>query len=120
MTLSRLICDNLDDVDTVQKWVFLLPDSIKNARFSCLDKDAIRQMNLNAWAEKVANVPGQDTISFKSAAETDYESVAQELSFDHRFRMPSLEPEDDWVSELPRQLDRSSFNEDYENSIQPR
>lgn len=28
-TLSRIICDNLDDIDTIQKWVVLLPDEFE-------------------------------------------------------------------------------------------
>lgn len=26
VTLSRIICDNLDDIETVQQWIMLVPD----------------------------------------------------------------------------------------------
>lgn len=103
-TLSRIICDNLDDIDTIQKWVVLLPDEFENKRISCKDYSSIPQMNLEAWREQdVSSLDpfSSEGISFKSAAETYFENTIQDENLDHRFRMPSLEPEDDWITEIP-------------------
>ena len=36
-SLSRTICDNLDDIDVLQPYVFLMFDEFSNRRISCRD-----------------------------------------------------------------------------------
>ena len=36
-SLSRTICDNLDDIDVLQPYVFLMQDEFSNRRVSCRD-----------------------------------------------------------------------------------
>ena len=79
-------------------------DIYRNKRISCKDYSSIPQMNLEAWREQdVSSLDpfSSEGISFKSAAETYFENTIQDENLDHRFRMPSLEPEDDWITEIP-------------------
>ncbi|PSN42663.1 hypothetical protein C0J52_13041 [Blattella germanica] len=50
MTLARILCDNLDGIDTLQPFVFLAVDSDRNHRVPC-DSDYIPYMDLKPWAE---------------------------------------------------------------------
>jgi len=61
-------------------------------------------MNLRAWTEKEENLPDPFTsegVSFKSAVETYYENTIDDESYARHYQMPSLGPEDDWITETP-------------------
>ena len=63
-SLSRIICDNLDDVTMIQPYSFLANDDFTNRRKSCRG-NAIPRVNLKVWAESPEK-PSQ----FSSAADT--------------------------------------------------
>ncbi|CAG0879788.1 unnamed protein product [Darwinula stevensoni] len=50
VTMARVICDNLDDIETVQPHMFLTHDSVRNPHLSCKGRD-ILSVNLRAWKE---------------------------------------------------------------------
>ncbi|KAK7075710.1 hypothetical protein SK128_019714 [Halocaridina rubra] len=53
MSLARVLCDNLDDIDEIQPLVFRPPtENGSNARRSC-DTGGIPTLNMNAWKEEV-------------------------------------------------------------------
>ena len=63
-SLSRIICDNLDDVTMIQPYAFLANDDFTNRRRSCRG-NAIPSINLKLWAETP-----QKPSQFSSAADT--------------------------------------------------
>ncbi|XP_043280345.1 peroxidase-like isoform X2 [Venturia canescens] len=50
VTLSQILCYTTDDVQTIQPFVFLAPDRLKNKRLSC-DNNNFHQLNFHAWAD---------------------------------------------------------------------
>lgn len=59
VTLARVMCDNLDDIDEVQPSVFRPPtENGRNVRLSC-DNDDIPRVDLTVWKEAVdSQFPG--------------------------------------------------------------
>lgn len=52
-TLAQVLCKTMDAIETIQPFVFLASDALKNRRLSCNDP-AIGQLNLEFWAERSA------------------------------------------------------------------
>ncbi|XP_057323935.1 chorion peroxidase-like [Microplitis mediator] len=48
VTLAQILCYTIDDVKTVQPFVFLVPDKLNNERISC---DKFNHINLKPWIE---------------------------------------------------------------------
>ncbi|XP_076680501.1 uncharacterized protein LOC143375379 [Andrena cerasifolii] len=51
VSLAQVLCSTMDDIDTVQPFVFLAPDNLRNRRLPC-DDPAIGQLDLEFWAER--------------------------------------------------------------------
>ncbi|CAL7934955.1 unnamed protein product [Xylocopa violacea] len=51
VTLAQVLCATMDDIETIQPFVLLTPDTLKNQRVSCSDP-IIGQLNLEFWAER--------------------------------------------------------------------
>ncbi|KAA0192579.1 Heme binding peroxidase-1 [Hyalella azteca] len=64
VTLSRLLCDNCETVDSEQRSGFDLPDPFLNPRVSCRDMPA---MNLELWKERVSCSVGTTNIEIGAA-----------------------------------------------------
>lgn len=50
-TLAQVLCKTMDAIDTIQPFVFLATDTLKNRRLACNDP-AIGQLDLEFWAER--------------------------------------------------------------------
>ena len=50
-SLTRVICDGLDDIESLQPFAFLTVDGFNNQRKACKGT-GIPRVNLRAWAEK--------------------------------------------------------------------
>ncbi|KDR10838.1 Chorion peroxidase [Zootermopsis nevadensis] len=50
VTLARMLCDNLDGIDTLQPFVFLTADNDRNYRVPC-DSEYILHLDLKPWTE---------------------------------------------------------------------
>ncbi|CAG0892265.1 unnamed protein product [Cyprideis torosa] len=48
VTLARVICDNLDDIETIQPNVFQMPEAPGNERTNC---DNLEKLDLSPWKE---------------------------------------------------------------------
>lgn len=51
ITLAQVLCRTMDGIETIQPFVFLATDTLKNRRLSC-DDPIIGQLNLEFWAER--------------------------------------------------------------------
>ncbi|XP_072760905.1 uncharacterized protein [Anoplolepis gracilipes] len=51
ITLAQVLCRTMDGIETIQPFVFLTTDTLKNQRLSC-DDPIIGQLNLEFWAER--------------------------------------------------------------------
>ena len=51
VTLSKLMCENCDQISSVQRGMFDIPDPFLNPRVPC---DALPGINLEFWKERVA------------------------------------------------------------------
>ncbi|XP_015123563.1 chorion peroxidase [Diachasma alloeum] len=57
MSLAKILCKTLDNIDTIQPFVFLTTDTLRNGRLSC-DDERLGQLNLHPWTEgKNKNIP---------------------------------------------------------------
>ena len=59
ITLSKVICENCDEVTNVQRAMFDIPDPFLNPRVPC---NALPEINLELWKERVACNVGGKTI----------------------------------------------------------
>lgn len=59
ITMSKVICDNCDQVTNVQRAMFDIPDPFLNPRVPC---NALPEINLELWKERVACNVGGTTI----------------------------------------------------------
>ncbi|KAJ8942729.1 hypothetical protein NQ318_007896 [Aromia moschata] len=50
-TFAQVICQTTDEVQTIQLFVFLSPDDVRNARLSC-DSPIINNFDLSPWIER--------------------------------------------------------------------
>ncbi|XP_039301843.1 uncharacterized protein LOC105195032 isoform X2 [Solenopsis invicta] len=51
ITLAQVLCRTMDGIQTIQPFVFLATDTLKNRRLSC-DDSTIGHLNLELWAER--------------------------------------------------------------------
>ncbi|XP_044731431.1 uncharacterized protein LOC123294462 [Chrysoperla carnea] len=51
ITLSQVICSSMPDIDTIQPFVFLTADNLRNERVSCLDP-ILNSFDLAPWVEE--------------------------------------------------------------------
>ncbi|XP_033303299.1 uncharacterized protein LOC117207322 [Bombus bifarius] len=51
VTLAQVLCSTMDSIETIQPFVFLTQDTLKNQRRPCNDS-IIGQLNLESWAER--------------------------------------------------------------------
>ncbi|XP_011300776.1 chorion peroxidase isoform X2 [Fopius arisanus] len=50
ISLAKILCKTLDNIDTIQPFVFLTTDNLRNRRVLCKD-ERLGQLNLHPWAE---------------------------------------------------------------------
>ncbi|KAI4489483.1 hypothetical protein M0802_011095 [Mischocyttarus mexicanus] len=51
ITLSQVLCLTMDNIKTIQPFVFLIPDTLRNQRVSCND-EIMTQFSLEPWTEQ--------------------------------------------------------------------
>ncbi|XP_063866938.1 heme peroxidase 2-like [Scylla paramamosain] len=100
VTLSKLLCDNCDYVESEQWSVFDLPDPFLNPRVSCRDLPGV---NLELWKERVSCGVGKTNIDISGAERispcvmctcTKEGPVCQSLKIDNCFHLAqSYSPE---------------------------
>ncbi|XP_011686362.1 PREDICTED: uncharacterized protein LOC105449063 isoform X2 [Wasmannia auropunctata] len=57
VTLAQVLCRTMDGIKTIQPFVFLATDTLKNQRLAC-DDSAIGHLNLEIWAEQPSEFNG--------------------------------------------------------------
>ncbi|XP_071637143.1 uncharacterized protein [Temnothorax longispinosus] len=72
VSLAQILCRTMDGIKTIQPFVFLAADTLKNQRFSCNDP-AIGHLNLEFWAERPSEFIG-DTGKSQKAKRTATET----------------------------------------------
>ncbi|XP_034180354.2 uncharacterized protein LOC117604423 [Osmia lignaria lignaria] len=76
VSLAQVLCATMDNVETVQPFVFLIADSLKNQRLSCSDP-IIGQLDLEFWAEKPSETRGRAGILDKFKRTTTESSTTK-------------------------------------------
>lgn len=118
---SRVICDNLDNVDTVQPYVFLSSDEPSNQRVPCRGS-TIPSLNLGRWKEEPEDSkPMQflapnvllSKISPESLQQLQPTQDSSDAAFAHLTSQSSGQPEipqlDEFIDEVPKQLDNDQY-----------
>lgn len=65
VSLAQILCRTMDGIKTIQPFVFLAADTLKNHRLSC-DDPAIGLLNLELWAERPSEFNGDIDNSQKT------------------------------------------------------
>lgn len=101
VTLSKIVCDNCDQVDTLQRSMFDLPDPFLNPRVPCRN---MKSVDLQLWRERVSCSVGALTIDVGTAQRvspcvmctcTKEGPVCQSLKVDNCYHLAnSYSPED--------------------------
>ncbi|KAK4874945.1 hypothetical protein RN001_014305 [Aquatica leii] len=81
ITFAHVLCRTLDEIETIQPFVFLSVDNRHNARVSCNDA-SVNNFDLNAWVER----PQDDVDSFLREAE-DYDYSEDDDNAEERKRV---------------------------------
>ncbi|GIX95965.1 peroxidasin [Caerostris extrusa] len=63
-TLSKILCDNSDSIESIQRSAFDLPDPFMNPRVSC---SSLQSVDLEQWKERISCTVGRVTIDVGSA-----------------------------------------------------
>lgn len=73
VSLAQVLCSTMDNIDTVQPFVFLAQDNLRNHRLPCGDP-AIGRLDLEFWAERLSKVRSRagilDVLKKKPTATT--------------------------------------------------
>jgi len=140
-SLSRVVCDCLDDVDRLQPFVFLQPDQFVNIRTVCKG-EGLEEISLEPWREVVGDqltqfnsnmiseilqknvtlqsktkesseTPGRPNFSFDNENFFDKENIQLIEDDIKNIHKPKIELEYDikYNNELPRQLSPDQYYE---------
>ncbi|XP_017797675.1 PREDICTED: uncharacterized protein LOC108578790 [Habropoda laboriosa] len=69
VTLAQVLCTTMDTIESIQPFVFLTQDTLKNERLLCNDS-LIGQLNLEYWAERQAEFKSRAGIPNKLLEKT--------------------------------------------------
>ncbi|XP_076381230.1 uncharacterized protein LOC117226264 [Megalopta genalis] len=58
VSLAQVLCGTMDEIETIQPFVFLIQDNLKNQRVSCQDS-GIGQLDLEFWKEGPSGIRGR-------------------------------------------------------------
>ncbi|CAG9826224.1 unnamed protein product [Diabrotica balteata] len=91
-TLSSILCQTMDEIETIQPFSFLSPDSNKNKRLSCKDP-ILKNFDLSPWIENLSN--DIETRSFSREGLDDLEETAAERKRKTKlkYKKPKPKPE---------------------------
>jgi hypothetical protein len=121
VTLSRVICDNLDDVDKLQPYSFLMPDEHSNKPMSC-HSGAIPGLDLERWREDPGAVR-PTVLSAITSAWYQFQHArptkAPTVENDHKTQMniPEFREPSHFTKELPRHLSHDHFLAFYDDEF---
>lgn len=73
VTLAQILCRTMDGIKTIQPFVFLAADTLKNQRLSC-DDSAIKHLNLEFWAERPFEFKNTNELQKAKRATTNVNS----------------------------------------------
>nr|XP_012152649.1 PREDICTED: uncharacterized protein LOC100875470 [Megachile rotundata] len=79
VSLAQVLCATMDNIETVQPFVFLTADTLKNQRLPCNDP-IIGQLDLEFWVEKQSDLKGRAGILDKFRRTTTRSTLAKESS----------------------------------------
>ncbi|CAG0883706.1 unnamed protein product [Cyprideis torosa] len=66
MSFARIMCDETDDVVTIQRNVFLQPDPFSNPRIPCANYIALPKLNFAPWKELPGDIPVASATGYYS------------------------------------------------------
>lgn len=75
VSLAQILCRTMDGIKTIQPFVFLTTDTLKNKRLSC-DDPIIGPLNLEFWAERSSEFKDDNSQKAKRTAIKTSSSVA--------------------------------------------
>ena len=129
-SLSRVICDGLDDIESLQPFAFLTVDGFNNQRKACKGT-GIPRVNLKLWAEKpagpqqlssLASVLPDLTNDLPSNPQFDDEDADFVQYLKDKTYLEELalapKPETD-TNEVPKPLSRDNYLHVYDNEPDP-
>lgn len=93
VSLAQILCRTMDGIETIQPFVFLTTDTLKNKRLSC-DDPAIGHLNLELWAERPSEFKDDINNSQKikrTATETSGSVSSKEENISSRKKVPDFE-----------------------------
>ena len=126
-SLSRVICDGLDDIESLQPFAFLTVDGFNNQRKACKGT-GIPRVNLRIWAENPARP--QQLSSLNSVLPDLSNDLPQEFDEDADFvqylkdknhlETLALAPHPETETpEVPKPLSRDNYFHVYDNEPDP-
>ena len=106
VSLARIVCDNLDNIDNIQPYVFISHIETSNLPRSCRGS-AIPEVDLNKWKE---NSDGE----FESGEDVSvsvYDNILKIIDLIE----PTTGREKKFSGDLPKQISRKQYYEFFEN-----
>lgn len=92
ITLAQVLCKTMDGIETIQPFVFLATDTLKNQRLSCKDP-IIGHLNLEFWAERPSDFRSYvDPQRIKATDNGDSISRSKEEYVNSRRKISNQQP----------------------------
>jgi hypothetical protein len=123
--LSRAICDNLDDIESLQPFAFLTVDGFNNQRKACRGT-GIPSVNLKLWSENPEKPQQLNAAVFPQAEKPVKQPFDNEIDFDFEQYLKDKKsaesaatsyayaPESA-LNEIPRPLSREQYYHVFDN-----
>ena len=134
-SLTRVICDGLDDIESLQPFAFLTVDGFNNQRKACKGT-GIPRVNLRSWAEKQTGPQQLSSLTsvlpdFSNELPTnsedsgqpnqedlDYQQYLKDKSHAEKMAL-APKPGDTDIDEVPKPLSRDNYLHVFDNEPDP-
>ncbi|XP_028127877.1 heme peroxidase 2-like [Diabrotica virgifera virgifera] len=91
-TLSSILCQTMDEIETIQPFSFLSPDTNKNSRLSCKDP-ILKNFDLSPWIENVSNDIENRLFSREGLDELEETASERKRKTKLKYKKPKPKPE---------------------------
>ncbi|XP_072381923.1 myeloperoxidase-like [Diabrotica undecimpunctata] len=91
-TLSSILCQTMDEIETIQPFSFLSPDTNKNKRLSCKDP-VLKNFDLSPWIENISNDIENRLFSREGLDDLEETAAERKRTTKLKYKKPKPKPE---------------------------
>ncbi|XP_051163553.1 uncharacterized protein LOC127282981 isoform X2 [Leptopilina boulardi] len=115
ITLTKVLCKTMDNIESLQPFIMQLPDNFKNKRIFCNDSK-IGDINVTAWLELTPESVNKSEIEIKSSLLNDAENISEGIGELENLKKNS-ERFQETVKDFQKEVEDSIENVDFQKHI---